>query len=167
MNRSKKRRKTSLNTQRLLRNKNKKYHPNINAKEKIQTKRKVMAKQSMLPSRKKDLNMLLSKKTSKNQSKGKNQQKEEIICNNFCKIKRFPSKETKDMMTRTLATTTKEEEADKEDTRKGMSLTKTMILRMLTKKGETQTKTENMEILKIKDSEEVKSTKQSIDRLYT
>jgi hypothetical protein len=71
------------------------------------------------------------------------------------------------MMTRTLATTTKEEEVAREDTRKGMSLTKTMILRMLTKKGETQTKTENMEILKIKDSEAVKSTKQSIDLVYT
>lgn len=140
MNRSKKRRKTSLNTQRSLKNKNKKYHPNINAKEKIQSSRKVMAKQSMLLSRKKDLNMLLSKKTSKNQSKGKNQQKRGILCNNFCKIKRFPTKETRDMMTRTLATTTKEEEADKEDTRKGMSLTKTMILRMLTKKEDSNTK---------------------------
>lgn len=127
----------------------------------------MMAKQSMLPSRKRDLNTLLSKETSKNKSKGKNQQKRGILCNNFCKIKRFPTKETRDMMTRTLATTTEEEEVAREDTRKGMSLTKTMILRMLTKKGETQTKTENMEILKIKDSEAVKSTKQSIDLVYT
>lgn len=167
MKKSKKKRKINLNTQRLLKNKNNKYHPNINAKDKVQSNRKVMPRQSMLPRRKRDPNTLLSKKTLKNMNKGKNQQKREILCNNFCKIKRSPSREAKGMMTITPATTAEEEEMAKEDTRKGMSLTKTMIIRMLMRRGGTRTKTDNMEILKIKDLEGVKSTKRSIDRLYT